>query len=357
MTRIVMVSPHFPEYAYRLALALSATNDVRLIMDLATLDAEYEGRVRPVSPQLSLSSNRFETAADFAKMFATIRQFDPEIIHWQEPSGLKKAFFAAATIALMRRTRRLALTIHDPMPHEGRDSVAAGRLVELRRYTRRRVHRLFVHGKICRDQYLNEFLLHPHRDDRLRMTQHGAILTGDREVEPRSGFSVLMFGRMEAYKGLDVLCDAVEWLARQGRRLDLTLAGAGPELDRLESRFRAQPGVKIENRFVASSELVALIGAAGCVVLPYTSATQSGVLAGAFGNGRPVIASRVGGIPDMAEDGVNALLVPPGEPVALADAILRLWDDAALRARLRDGASQTGATDLNWSTIAAALEY
>ncbi len=352
--RIVMIAPHFPEYAYLLSLALAREAEVLLVIDEGLLNREYEGRPRPVSPKLTISHNRFETVGELLRLFRALLRFRPDVIHWQEPSGLKKSAFAAATTLLARPFARLALTIHDPVPHAGRDAAIARRLARFRRFTRGRVHRVFVHGPICRDQYLHQYLTPPGRDERLRLTEHGLILAGAADGEPEGSFSVLMFGRMEAYKGLDVLCGAIEQLAGEGRELRLTLAGAGPEIERLAERFTRRPHVTIENRFLSSAEVVERIRAAHCVVLPYTSATQSGVLAAAFGNGRPVVASRVGGIPDLVRDGTNGLLVEPNDAAGLAAAIRRLWDDEALRARLRIGARETAAS-LDWGPIAARM--
>jgi glycosyltransferase involved in cell wall biosynthesis len=198
-------------------------------------------------------------------------------------------------------------------------------------------------------------LAHPHRDDRVRLTEHGTILVGEPVVEPAApdaGFSALMFGRMEAYKGLDVLLAATRKLADGGISYGLDLAGSGPELDRLAPEFRTLPGVRVEQGYISSADLIGKMHAADCVVLPYLSATQSGVLAAAMGNGRFVIASRVGGIPDLVEHGKNGLLVEPGDAEGLAEALRSVATDQALRQRLRDGARQTAADRLGWQTIA-----
>ncbi len=188
------------------------------------------------------------------------------------------------------------------------------------------------------------------------LTVHGAILKSD-HIEPRDGepFTVLMFGRMEAYKGVCILHDAAAELSRDERPAQFHLAGRGPELDRLGDELRALPNVRVDDRFIPSAELIAFIQAADCIVLPYLEATQSGVLAAALANERFVIASRTGGIPDVVEDGVNGLLVPPGDSAALVTAIRRAASDGALRRRLAQGARGSVRDHLDWNIIAKAV--
>ena len=89
--------------------------------------------------------------------------------------------------------------------------------------------------------------------------------------------------------------------------------------------------------------------------MPYKDASQSGVLASAFGNHRPVVASATGGIPDVVTDGVNGLLVPPADAEALADALERVLTSRPLAASLTEGARQTAEGSLNWDHIAERL--
>ena len=84
------------------------------------------------------------------------------------------------------------------------------------------------------------------------------------------------------------------------------------------------------------------------VVLPYRDATQSGVIAAALGNGRPVIASRVGGIPENIRDGEEGLLVMPGDPAALAAAIERALSSRERRLQMAESVKRTAAGALAW---------
>ena len=223
--RIVTVAPHFEEYALRLATALAEQADVLLILDTGVLDAEFIGRERPAHPRLTIGHNRFRTLRELVRLITEIRRFRPDVLHWQEPSGFIKAAFAAATLTLARGRMRTAITIHDPVPHAGRDWRVAARLAWLRRYARRRVDRLFLHGPACVAQYQHDYLGTATPDPRVRLTEHGVLLPPDTPTALPATFRALMFGRMEAYKGLETLTRALEILADQGRAVAVEVAG------------------------------------------------------------------------------------------------------------------------------------
>ncbi|MCC2980161.1 glycosyltransferase family 4 protein [Sphingomonas sp. IC4-52] len=353
--RILMIAPHFEEYALRLSAALAEHAEVLLVLDTSVLNAEFAGRTMPLHPRLSISHSRFGSPAELARLLVHIRRFRPDVLHWQEPSGFIKALFAAVTVSAAARSARTAVTIHDPVPHAGRDSRVAARLARLRRFTRARVDRLFLHGPACVNQYQQDYLGTDMPDPRVRLTDHGVLLPPPEPRDPPPAFRALMFGRMEAYKGLDTLADALEHLARSGCSLHVDIAGRGPEMDRLEDRLRDLPGVTATNAFVPAASLIGMIEGASCVLLPYQEASQSGVLAAAFAGGRCVIASGVGGLVDLVDDRENGLLVPPDSPAALAAALTEVAGDPALRERLSNGAARTAATRLNWDRIAAQL--
>jgi glycosyltransferase involved in cell wall biosynthesis len=151
------------------------------------------------------------------------------------------------------------------------------------------------------------------------------------------GPAVFAAGRLTAQKGFGVLIDAAaRWQGRDPAPV-LAIAGEGPLAGELGAQARAG-GVPV--RFLGRrGDVPALMAAADVVVVPSLWEGQPLVLQEALRAGRPVVASRAGGIPDLTgEDG--ALLVPPGDAAALAGAVLAILDDAAAAARLAAAATE-----------------
>jgi glycosyltransferase involved in cell wall biosynthesis len=86
-------------------------------------------------------------------------------------------------------------------------------------------------------------------------------------------------------------------------------------------------------------------------VLPYLEASQSGVVPVAYAFGKPVVATRVGGLPDVVEHGQTGLLVPPGDSQSLARAVIDLLTDDARRRDMGARARRFAETELSWSRI------
>jgi len=142
---------------------------------------------------------------------------------------------------------------------------------------------------------------------------------------------ILFFGYVRKYKGLGVLFDALHTaLAR--RQLNDTLLLVVGEFYENETAYRTQAealglgsAVRFIARYVAQREVATFFSAADVVVLPYLSATQSGIIQVAYNFDRPVIASQVGGLSGVVVEGKTGFLVPPNDPAALADALQRFY--------------------------------
>lgn len=170
----------------------------------------------------------------------------------------------------------------------------------------------------------------------------------------------LFFGRLRAYKGLDLLRDAFRLLRMRHPEATLRVVGEG-DAEACAPGLSALPGVVVEPRWVADAEIPALLRRAWAVVLPYREASQSGVLSQALALGVPVVATPVGGLAEQfgVEDG-DAPRAAPGvvaeaaEAPALAAAMARLLEPGA-----RDGFSRAalaaGAGLRDWDGQAAML--
>ena len=153
----------------------------------------------------------------------------------------------------------------------------------------------------------------------------GSLTLSPRIARYRTGFLVtsvatsladpstfLFFGRIESYKGLEFFLEAGTLLVKRGFKPRLIVAGTGSDLARHRARISRMPWVELVDRRIDADEIPDLFARSSAVVLPYTDATQSGVVAMAFGFGRPAISTNVGGLPDVICDGYNGLLVPEG---------------------------------------------
>ncbi len=191
---------------------------------------------------------------------------------------------------------------------------------------------------------------------RIVMVPHGPIEYphpgADSKKHP--GPTLLFFGRITAYKGLDVLLEAFEQVRASRPGLRLVIAGEG-SLAPYRRQLRGLKGVEVINRWVAEEDIPGLFEQADMVVLPYTSASQSGVLAIAAAFGLPVVASRVGGLPEQVVDGQTGLLAEPDSAPALAAAIERLLDDPSFAARLGEALKHEFEDQRSWEKVAEKL--
>ena len=141
------------------------------------------------------------------------------------------------------------------------------------------------------------------------------------------------FGRLERGKGVDVLVDAATRLHAKLPATAFLFVGEGPLRETLVARAEA---AGLLARFAGQrDDVAALLRLCAVVVLPSRQEAFGRILIEAMAAGVPVVASAVGGIPEVCVDGVTGLLVPPEDPDALAVAIaLTLTDQAATAARV-----------------------
>ncbi|MCL5282297.1 MAG: glycosyltransferase [Planctomycetes bacterium] len=171
-----------------------------------------------------------------------------------------------------------------------------------------------------------------------------------------SGRVLLFFGNVRPYKGLKYLLDAMPALAR---RLDAHLLVAG-EFWRDKDQYLRQVrelgierSVTFVDRYIPNEEVDVYFAAADVVVLPYVTATQSGIVQIAYGFDKPVIVTNVGGLPDVVEHGRTGFVVEGGNAKAVEEAVLSFYESDAKAQMERNIAAKR--QEFSWERITEAV--
>lgn len=184
-----------------------------------------------------------------------------------------------------------------------------------------------VHGV---DLGRSRALLSRRRELRDRLRQ--ALGIGDEEGV------ALTVANLREEKGYDVLIDAARLVSAEGVPVRFVSVGEGPLADQLRAQSEAN-GVEDKMIFLGRrTDALELMAGADLFVLPSHQEGLPVALMEAMSVGLPLVATTVGGVPDVVTDEVEGLLVAPGRPDLLARAVSRLVGDESLRSRLGQGA-------------------
>jgi glycosyltransferase involved in cell wall biosynthesis len=167
-------------------------------------------------------------------------------------------------------------------------------------------------------------------------------------------FRFLFFGRLLAYKGLDLLMDAVERID-PAVDFELAIVGSG-DLGPLKARIAAHPRVRLDRRWIPESAVADIFAGADATVAPYREASQSGVVAASYGAGLPMIATPVGGLAEQITPFGAGLVAEDLTPAAFAAAMTRLATDPTLYRQLAANTRATAEGPLSWDRIAEQFE-
>jgi glycosyltransferase involved in cell wall biosynthesis len=171
---------------------------------------------------------------------------------------------------------------------------------------------------------------------------------------------LLYFGFIKPYKGLVHLIDAVPRLRERygpdGVRVLMVgdVYGDRAVYDQRIAASGAADVIRFHPEYVADQEVETWFMASDLVVLPYVSATQSGIVQIAWNYDLPVVTTRVGGLPEVVGDGETGFLVPPGDAAALAEACIRFFDED--HAGPMAAAVQRAKVAYSWENQVAAVE-
>lgn len=262
----------------------------------------------------SFSVNSFGVAYRCAKK---IRELKPDVIHFDSisPRILGMVPWLAG--------KKIFITVHDPLPHTGEGSWK----IRLSEYIFFRMARgLFFYSRFARDQFAMHHRGVSARRNLIRF-QPFRFIQQFAAGNSRPGSTILFFGRILPYKGVDLLLEAIPAVIKKFPDQVFTIAGESVNysLDN-EILNTCKKNIRLINSYISTAELAKLIQEAKFVVCPYRDATQSGVLMTAYALGKMVAGTNLGAFPEYIIDGINGVLMEP-DPVSIADKLISILTD------------------------------
>jgi glycosyltransferase involved in cell wall biosynthesis len=159
-----------------------------------------------------------------------------------------------------------------------------------------------------------------------------------KQSQPEESGTVLFFGAARFHKGLEYLVKAQPIISKKLPSARIIISAHGEELQRCQQMIEDASKFEIYDGFASGEELAILFQRASLVVLPYLSASTSGVLMTAYSFGKPVVATNVGCLPEYVEHNQTGLLINPANSEELAEAIIYLLTNESARRRLGENA-------------------
>jgi glycosyltransferase involved in cell wall biosynthesis len=355
--RVVLIDPlsYTPPYDHQLARALAARGHaVELIAgpflhgdapepngyERNELFASQAGRLRAAPRSLlSRAVKALGYMPSVGRMLGHIDHTRPHVVHVQ---WLPRPELDRHWVRRLSRSHATVFTAHDVVP---RRPGALPRWAD----TLNLFDRVVVHSGRG-EKRLAELGVAAEKLRRIGHPVFDAVDPG-----PPEGRTLLFFGLIREYKGLDVLVRALAQIP------DARLVVAGDPLDSVEPVRRLAEEIGVDGRvewrlgFRPDEEVARLMSEATAVVLPYRQLDSSGVLATAIGYRRPVVTTDVGSLGEIVRDYCAGLVVRPGDADELAAACARLLSDRGELGRAYHG-SRAAAEALTWEASAAAHE-
>lgn len=359
--RVASIGFFCAEYPISLANALAKTNTVTLLLSRQNLSVRFPGvsdleallRERQIiEPDVSLRLIDYPTGRYLYKLrlardiVHAIDELQPDVVHYQSGGDP----WIPLVMPLLRRFPLVA-TIHDATAHTG-DRPSKPVLNLINALVTRLAHQIIVHGQQQASSLVEVYHTPSGKVNVIPMGVLSLFKVPADGQAPQDSQTILFFGRIRGYKGVEVLIRATPLIAEHIPDVRVVIAGSG-NCEALHRATEEHPEwFEVHNRFISADEVPGLFRRAALVVLPYLDATQSAVVPLAYLFGRPIVSTRVGSIPEIVDDGKTGCLVEPGDERALANAIVRLLRDRPVREAMGRAAAVKLERDLSWNAIA-----
>lgn len=254
--------------------------------------------------------------------------------------------------------RKVVLLVHDPFPHSGYKKKW---FIWFRNLVLRLIRNKVIFNSRQYEEFIRSYKLSPQDVFCSNLSTFEFMKIYEPcKMEKDGKFKILFWGIISEYKGIEYLCSAFEELVKQGYKdIELTIAGSG------ELYFDIEPYLKYSNfkfvhKFLTNEEIADYVFNTDIVVCPYVDATQSGVIMTAFAYCKPVIATNVGGLPEVVDE-YYGILIEPRNTKQIVDSILFLYKNPCVIKQMEKYLREAYAkTEKGWeygsAVIASAIE-
>lgn len=271
-----------------------------------------------------------------------LQEIQPDVIHLLEPPYINN-------LLLYKWRKKMVLTMHDPFPHTG-ESFA--RRSFFRNIAFKLIKKFVLLNARQKSQFSSRYKI---QENNILINSIGRFDYLQLFVVPRkkkSKVNVLFFGRISPYKGVEYLCEAMTKVHEVLPGVTLTIAGGGDFYFDI-AKYSSKNWIKIVNKYIGVKQMAELFDDCTISVCPYTDATQSGVINTSYSFSKPVVATNVGGLPEMVEQGKSGLLVQPKNSDKLADTIISILENENNLLKMQKFISdEYYASDKSWDIIA-----
>lgn len=320
-------------YILELCNALSEIKDARVLVP-SYADVKHFGKTSNIIKfpfPSSLIKSILWAVNPFTYIFLMkkIKDANPDLIHI--PYELRFPFYFELFLS---KNYPIVLTVHEPKPILVTKSLPKLIVQNLKiincyllcKYS----DRVIVHGNTHKEYLVRKGI----PESKIEIIPLGDFSTSiinkkKTAIVPEKN-NVLLFGRIEDYKGIEYLIQAGKIVEKYIPDVTITIAGKG-DFSKYRQLIGSDKHFIVINKFLEDEEVAELFQKTSLVVLPYIIGSQSGVISIAYSFKKPVIVTDVGNLSEMVENEITGLIIPSKDKEALARAIIRLLNDNKLR--------------------------
>lgn len=320
--RIAWVSYDFYEYSSLHLNALATEHEVLAVMPNPQVDEE-DLQLDPKVDRHLFDKPRlrqpFKQYRSIQSMLKAIYDFQPDVVHFQQAH-----LWFNFSLKKIQQDFPLVITIHDPEHHSG-DLTSRKTPQWVVDHGFRQADHAIVHGDKLISQVCHRFGFSKqqvHSIPHVAMGNQAESSTeSSKETDPNN---ILFFGRIWDYKGLKYLIEAEPLVSKEFPDVQFVIAGEGDDFTKYQRQMVNADRFTVYNEWISDQRRAELFRQSSFAVLPYTDATQSGVVPVAYNHKKPVVATDVGALSDAVVHSKTGLLIPPRDPESLAKAILQM---------------------------------